>query len=208
MKKIFMIAVMAVAAVSANAQLWIGGEIGFNSTTNTFKTGAHSQDFTSSNFTFAPEIGYNLSDNWAVAAKIGYEYSENNAEIASLVDQFEVPDYFKGLNTNTFYINPYARYTFLKAGNFSAFVDGGVAYGFIHLNGTSDIVSNVNMFKVGVNPGVAYAINPKVGLVAHIGDLSYKTQWVKVKDTDIKLSQSKINVGLWNAISFGAYYNF
>ena len=31
MKKIVMMAVMAVAALSANAQVWVGGEVGFTS---------------------------------------------------------------------------------------------------------------------------------------------------------------------------------
>lgn len=203
-----MIAVMAVAAVSANAQLWIGGEVGFNSTTNTIKEGSVSVDQNSKNFTIAPELGYNLSDKWAIAAKLGYEYSENDANIAAFIADFDAPSFLRNINTNTFYINPYVRYTFVKVGNFSAFLDGGVAYGFSHINGTSDYLNNINLFKVSVNPGVAYALNPKVGLVAHIGDVSYKTQWMSVKEADVKFSQDKFNIGLWNSISFGAYYNF
>ena len=60
MKKIMMIAAMMVAAVSANAQVWIGGEVGFNTTTNTVKVNGVSTDETTNNFTIAPEIGYNL----------------------------------------------------------------------------------------------------------------------------------------------------
>ena len=37
MKKIMMIAVMAVAAISANAQMWVGGNLGFNTEKKKFE---------------------------------------------------------------------------------------------------------------------------------------------------------------------------
>jgi hypothetical protein len=209
MKKIMMIAAMMVAAVSANAQVWIGGEVGFNTSTNTVKVSGVSTDETTNNFTIAPEIGYNLSDKWAVAVKVAFAHSGNNAQVAALVANWGI----NNATTNAFAINPYARYTFVKSGNFSAFVDGGIGYISTHVNGTSDFLNNINQIKVGINPGVAYAISPKVSLVAHLGDLSYQNTWCKVKeidafDFDYKVSQGKFNIGLWNSISFGAYYNF
>lgn len=55
MKKIMMIAVMAVAALAANAQTWVGGTIGLN----TEKTQFESTDLSSgTSFQIAPEIGY------------------------------------------------------------------------------------------------------------------------------------------------------
>lgn len=191
MKKILMIAVMAVAAVSANAQWWIGGEIGLNTTGGSIKNKiadvtVTADKTTNVDFTIAPEIGYNINDNWAVAAKLVFKHDEYNGGI-----------------TNSFNINPYVRYTFVKAGNFSVFCDGGVSYGISHDKGDN---ANTNNLSVGLNPGISYAISPKVGLVAHIGDLSYNTSWYK--DGDYKNTDNKFNVGLWNSISFGAYYNF
>ena len=208
MKKFFVMAVMAVSALSANAQWWAGGEIGFNTTTNTQKINGVKTDATSNNFTIAPEVGYNLNDNWAVALKIGYAHNENNTEIADLIESNSVLILPSKVATNAFSINPYVRYTFVKAGNFSAFVDGGVGYSSIHVNGMSDIINNVNQFNVGINPGVAYAVSPKVSLVAHVGDLSYQNMWCKAKNVDVKVSEGKFNISLWNSISLGAYYSF
>ena len=191
MKKIMMIAAMMVAAVSANAQVYVGGGIGFQTTSQ--------GDNTNTVIKIMPEIGYNLSENWAVGIALGYGHSKNTVS-ANGVDV--------SVKTDVFSINPYARYTFVKSGNFSAFVDGGVAYSTIHINGTSDVLGNINQVKVGFNPGVAYAISPKVGLVAHLGDLSYESTWCKAKNVDVKVSEGKFNIGLWNSISFGAYYNF
>jgi hypothetical protein len=209
MKKIVMMAVMAVAALSANAQVWICGEVGFNTSTNTVKVAGVSSDKTTNNFVIAPEIGYNLNEKWAVAMKIGYVHAGNNEEIKELINNYGVLPFNLGsTTTNAFTINPYARYTFVKAGNFSFFVDGGVGYSSVHVNGLSDYMKNINLIKVGINPGVTYAISPKVSLVAHVGDLSYQNMWSKAKNVDLKVSQGKFNIGLWNSISFGAYYNF
>jgi len=206
MKKIFMMAVMAVAALSANAQVWVGGEVGFNTNTNTVKVSGISSDKTTNYFVIAPEVGYNLNEKWAVAMKLGFNHSDNNAEITELVNSSYDLN-LRSTATNAFSINPYVRYTFVKAGNFSFFADGGVGYASIHVNGTSDYMKNINQFKVGINPGVTYAISPKVTLVAHVGDLSYQNMWCKAKNVDLKVSQGKFNISLWNSISFGAYVN-
>ncbi len=207
MKKILMsLAALAVAA-TMNAQVWVGGEVGFNSDKTTIKTNGQSQSVTTNNFTLAPEIGYNLSDKWAVAIKLGFSHNEDNGAAKALIEGAGFPVAGK-LMSNSFTINPYARYTFVKAGNFSAFVDGGISYGTTHVNNMSNVMNNINSFGVGINPGVTYAVSPKVSLVAHIGDLSYNAMWTKAKNVDIKANNGKFNISLWNSISFGAYYNF
>lgn len=201
MKKFIIAAIVAVSAMTANAQVWIGGNIGFNTTTNTVKVGDVSTDNSAQNFEIAPEVGYNLGDNWAIALKIGYAHT---AEKTLGIDNYKVSG-----RANSFSINPYVRYTFVKAGNFSAFVDGGVALASTHINGTSDYLENPFAISVGINPGIAYAVSNKVTLVAHIGDLSYSNISVKTKsDVPVKVSSSKFNINLINSISFGAYYNF
>ena len=205
MKKILMVAVMAAAAVSANAQWWIGGELGINtnsgSTKNTQTVAGTTLETTTDDntnvyFEISPEVGYNLSDKWAVALALSFSHSD--AE-----------------KTNAFSVKPYVRYTFLKAGNFSAFCDGGVTYKTSHIRNDK---ANTNTIAVGLNPGVTYAVSPKVTLVAHLGDLSYQTSWKKYDESgttagiawsrELKRTTNNFNFGLWNAISFGAYYNF
>ena len=66
-----MIAVMAVAAVSANAQWYIGGSFGLNFTKAT--KDADSQ----TTLNIAPEVGYNINDNWAVGAQVGFGMVNN-----------------------------------------------------------------------------------------------------------------------------------
>ena len=71
MKKILLsLAALAVAA-TMNAQVWIGGEVGF--TTNHTNGSGH----TALELNIAPDIGYTLSDNCSVAFALGYSHTSN-----------------------------------------------------------------------------------------------------------------------------------
>ena len=110
MKKLFVMAVMAVAALNANAQWWAGGSFALN-----FDNNGRNGDQNTTSFEIAPEVGYNLSDNWAVAIALGFG-TTNNAAVSEGVDSYyggkldEANNYFK--------VAPYARYTFCKTGPF------------------------------------------------------------------------------------------
>jgi len=185
MKKIMMTLAAVCVAATMNAQTWVGGELGF---TGSHVNGSESTDKT---FTLAPEIGYNLDENLAVAVKLGWGYASTQT-LASL-GTFS--------NVNTYSINPYARYTFVKAGNFSVFVDGGISYSAIHVQGAE---KNINQFGAAVVPGIAYAVSDKVTLVSHLGEgLYFKHTWIE----DVARTNN-YGLNLFNGISFGAYYNF
>lgn len=180
MKKLIMAALVAVASVSANAQYWAGGEVGFN----TSRTSLDGHTLGKENqVTLAPEVGYKLNDKWDVAVKLEYEHVDEK----------------HGTNANGFAFNPYVRYTYFKSGKFTAFIDGGFSYGFIHESGVDD---NLNQWQIALNPGISYGLTDKVGLVAHVGDLS----WTFAKQGDVK--NNTFDLGVTNAITFGAYVNF
>ena len=146
MKKMIFMAMMAICAVSANAQVWIGGNLGYDfDKNNGVKTHAIS---------ISPEVGYNLSDKWAIAANLDYTYGK-------VVNAGSV---------NTFTITPYVRYTFAKAGMASFFVDGGLEGGVQKVEG----FDAEGVFGIGFQPGVALQISPKVSLVTKLGCLGYR----------------------------------
>lgn len=180
MKKFILAALVAVVSVSANAQFWAGGSVGFNTSKSSIDGNELSKE---NNFNLIPEVGYKLNDNWDVAVALGYVHTSGKG-IAS---------------KNGFAINPYARYTFAKSGDFSFFADGGFAYGFNHESGVED---NLNFWEIAIKPGIAYALSEKVSLVAHVGNLS----WQFAKKGDVKTNTFDINVT--NAITFGAYVSF
>lgn len=184
MKKIMMTLAAVAVAATMNAQVWMGGELTIS--------GSHTNgsDNTDKVFTIAPEIGYNLNDNFAVAVKLGFSHASTK-EIAG--NAFS--------NVNAYSVNPYVRYNFVKAGNFAAFVDGGIGYTTLHVQGAD---KNFNQVGVSVVPGISYAVSEKVGLVAHLGEgLYFKHTWLKDA-----VRNNSYGLNLFNGISFGAYYNF
>ena len=190
MKKILMTLAAVAVATTMNAQIWAGGELGFSTKHN---NGAEGNEKT---FTVAPEIGYNLDDNFAVAIKFGYAHTNPNKY---------------GEITNKWSINPYVRYTFVKAGNFSAFVDGGVNWSTEHAQGDK---KNENAFGININPGIAYNVSDKVTLAAHFGEgLYYKHNWkADYVENDVVVAaghrSNEFGLNLLNGVSFSAYYNF
>lgn len=179
MKKILLAAVVAFSSLAANAQIWVGGSLGANFTTPDYD-GAE----TLKEFTISPEVGYTLNDNWDIALAI-------NTGIQS----------YDGESATSFSIEPYARYTFANMGKVSFFVDGGFSYGTTEeLGADGKATEGVDAFTVGVRPGVKFAVNEKLGLVAKLGYLGY---------TNVKDSYSAFGFNVSGAaLSFGAYWNF
>lgn len=179
MKKIILAALVAIVSVSANAQFWAGGSVGFNTSKTTID--GNELDKTNS-FTLAPEVGYKLNDKWDIAMALEYSHKSGNTP-----------------SINGFAINPYVRYTFAQSGDFSFFADGGFSYGFLHTSGVED---NTNIWQIAIKPGISYALSEKVSLVAHVGNLG----WSFAKTGDAKTNAFDIEVT--NAITFGAYVSF
>ena len=184
MKKIFMTLAAVWVAATMNAQTYIGGGIGLQSTSHDGNT--------NTTIKLMPEIGYNLNDSWAIGIALGYGESKNTVK----VNNVEVSE-----KTKAFTVNPYARYTFAKFDKVNLFIDGGLEYGHTDVAG-----SKTNAFAVGLKPGVAVNLNDKLSFVAHAGFLGYQTS-----KPDYEGAKSTNTFGFdldGSDLSFGFYYNF
>ncbi len=92
-----MIAVVCLATLAANAQVYVGGSLGFSNTSYDGESSA--------SYKFMPEVGYVLDEEWAIGISLGYADVDDGAEKA-------------------FSVAPYARWTFLTMNKVSLFVDG------------------------------------------------------------------------------------
>ena len=149
--------------------------------------------------TTTSETDISVSDTTALSSRTMRELTDDDLNI-------------KFNHVNTWAINPYLRYTFVKVGNFSAFLDGGIEFASQHAKGYK---KNLSTFGVSVKPGIAYNVSDKVTLVAHLGDgLYYAHKWNKSFEGDTKYAVqpsnnwNKFGFQLLNGVSFGAYYNF
>ena len=184
MKKIFAVALVAMMAMTANAQIYVGGGIGFQTT---------SQDGNSDTFfKIMPEIGYNLNEDWAVGVAVGYGESKTTTKVNGV----KLSDKVKA-----FEIAPYARYTFAKIDMVNLFIDGTVGY-----QHTDNAGLKNNTFGLGLKPGIAVNLNDKLSFVAHVGFFGYENS---KDDYDGAEAVNTFGVNLDGSnLSFGVYYNF
>lgn len=189
MKKLFVTICLAVAAMAANAQTYVGGELGF------WRNGEDGNNKTS--FTLAPELGYNLDDTWALGIKLGYNYNYAGAGNFNIGNVVSAEGH---VTRNTFTVEPYVRASYAKFGPVRLFIDGGFAFATYKdkytatVNDKSQSESNDahNAWQVGFKPGVALDLNDHFSFIAHAGFLGYRHS-----------DPSKYN----NALEDGAYGN-
>lgn len=181
MKKILMTLFVAAMAMTANAQVYVGGSVGIGSV----KFGSNDAETT---YKFVPEIGYNLNKDWAVGLAFGYQ--KGACSIGN-------GNYGQDVSTELVQVNPYVRYTAVKTNFVNVFVDGGVGFGSYKDLGTQ--------FQLGLRPGVAVNLNKNISFVAHVGFIGFESFSPK-GDGD---SSNTVGVDLdGNNITFGMYVNF
>lgn len=148
MKKFFAIALLTVASLSASAQVYLGGSVGY----------WHDDTADSDSFTIKPEIGYEINETWGVGTTIGYTYTKADDVKAHL-----------------FELAPYARYTYFRTDNnlLNLFVDGQVGLGIGSTKYDDDSETAV-YWNIGFRPGVAININDKFSFETKFGFLGYQ----------------------------------
>ena len=152
MKKTLFAIALAMTTMAINAQVFVGGGFGFSSSKY------EGSDYSSTTFSFSPEVGYVLDDVWSFGLPIGLSTSKTASEKAYDLE-----------GDTSWSIAPYARYTFFKSGNLSVFVDG-----ILGLSGMNDSDTNVSL---SVAPGVAYGFTDNICMVTRLGSLGWNNQY-------------------------------
>lgn len=189
MKKILMTLVVAAMAVSANAQLYVGGGVGYGSE-KLDVDGAESV----ASWKIIPEVGYNFTDDMAVGIAFGWEGSNKGGQ-------------------KSFEINPYFRYTFFNQGMVSLFADATVGYKHYYsnptakINGVSTHVEEYNVFGAGLKPGVAFNVTEKFSVVAHVGFLGWQQDKWKLNGATTKKNAYGFDLD-GNNLTLSLYYKF
>ena len=144
MKKILLTLAVAAASLTANAQVYLGGEVG----------AWRSSDNNHTSVTIHPEVGYKLSDKWDLGLGFGYSYN-----------------YYDGAKVHNLTVDPYARWSFVKFGPVKLFLDMGFGSNPVKVKDGGDAEV---AWRVGVMPGVSVALNEKIDFIAHTGFLGYR----------------------------------
>lgn len=204
MKKIMMTLAAVAVAATMNAQMYIGGGIGFS--TSKDKTDPTDEQ-TITGFTIQPEFGYQLDDKFGVGIVLGYTNTKTKHE--GVVSGIA---YSSDVKASAFQIKPYLRYQCFTAGKFNVFVDGGLGFQTI----SRDNMKNELDFGLFVSPGIAYNVSEKWSIVAHLNDMFglgyHKDAVADVEGApdaptsfNVGFATGGFNVG---SLTFGVYYNF
>ncbi len=208
------VALMSVA-LSASAQYYVGGSLGFTSTS------ISDTDQDGSSFKILPEIGYQLDKDLSIGVQVGYSHgyaafgsltvSDIKAAMNTLASTYaDIND--EEMKLNSFTIAPYVRYTIAEWGKLNVFVEGYIGYTNITSDGTpntsgstSNNKTKVNAFEIGVRPGVKLQLTDRVSVLCKLGSLGYLT--AKEKESDMKLNRFGFDADTYNAL-LGFNFNF
>lgn len=168
MKKIILTALIAVSSLAANAQVFLGGSVGFGVSKET----KDAKSMTT--LSIMPTIGYNFNDSWALVVDLSESYAKKG-----------------DANTNTFGIGAKARWSCAKVDNFTFFLDGGLGYQTTNKDGD-------NFLQIGIVPGVKYAVTKNVEFITKIGFLGYTKQLNNEKGSDfgLKFNTNALSFGM------------
>lgn len=143
MKKVLLTLVLAFTGIfAANAQVWLGGSLAFN--TNKY------EDTRGTYYFLGPEVGYSFG-NWSVATALGYS-SGITSHIGGPTNKYIV---------NAFYVMPYVRYNVYNIEKFTLFLDG--AFDFIGWRDKYNVDGEITYgrdlqktWQAGIKPGIAF----------------------------------------------------
>ena len=183
MKKFLLMVVVALTTLTANAQFYVGGELGVWQDTDADQT----------TLTIAPGLGYEFNEKWAAGGEVVFSMMTDN--------------YTK------FAIAPYARWSFFESNRVKLFLDMGFGvsvtnfdYDVIDVedaeNGDIEADDDVTGFRIGVQPGIAFKLNDHFSVLAKVGFLGFDNEYAKVGREGFGLNVSGDN------LRFGIEYTF
>ena len=209
-KKLLVLVALLACIATAQAQVYVGGSVGFTSS----KIDNGGTDKSGSSFKLIPDIGYKMDDNLSIGVQVGYSHgmcsfgsltvADVKGAMSSLISTYaDVND--EDMKLNSFTIAPYIRYNALNFGNASFFFEGYVGYTNIKSDATpttSGGMSNnevsFNAFELGVRPGISYRLGSKVDVICKLGSVGFIS--AKEKDTDYKITRFGVSLDSYNVL--------
>ena len=216
MKKIMMTLAAVCVAATMNAQMYIGGTIGYGKTVSKTAT----IETTRNLFTFAPEWGMAIDDKLGVGVE--FAYTTGSVEDKWIGDGADPMKRTKPSST-TVALRPYLRYQAFQVGKLNVFVDGGVNFAIskdkeVGFDGNGNIYDNKAGMDLGlfVQPGIAYNVTDKWSIVAKLENM-FTIGYGKGQVADLPNTPdapTSFSAGLTTggftsgSLRFGVYYNF
>lgn len=218
MKKLFITIAFVAAAMFAQAQFFVGGNIGLN--TQSSKITVEQNGVSASadgpkwfGFEFNPSVGYMFNDNMGVGLDLVFVYGKETEK---------GDDYTLTTKGTTLGFAPYFRYVFAEVDNFKFYADAKIDYRWRTPKATleQDGVSlsmdgdKTSQLFLGVVPGMAYQLTDNISMNCQLNILSlgYTSTKLEEKDDDVttttKYSEFDFGVNDATPITIGFFYTF
>jgi len=170
---------------SAHSQVFLGGtgNVSFQSVDNNNPNGS----VKTKSLILNPRIGFFLSDNVVAGLELGYE----NHDYAGYGD-------YHLLSAGLF-----SRYFFKNHERIRFFGDLSATYGIGQELRTGDKAFDIQEFRAQLQPGVSFALTPKVHLQLTVGNLQYGVSTPNGYSNSTKsfsVSLNRIGAGIWFAL--------
>lgn len=178
MKRIFFIVIVALCAISAEAQVYVGGTFGISVETNK----ADDESHTNSVYSISPEVGYQINKVWSVGVSVGASYTVVGG----------------GDDVTMWGVSPYVRAIYARAGAVDFFAEGAFSYE----KAKNDYLS-VDGWGIGLRPGILVNLSKRLQLVGRTVLFKYSS----TGDKPYKVKQTGFTLG-GNNVEVGVQYNF
>lgn len=226
MKKLFITIAFVAAAMFANAQFFVGGNLGMAMENGKIKAANSGttveQDAPKAfTFTFAPSLGYMFNDNMGVGLDLMFGMGKVTAKTYNDPN----PVITTTTKTTTIGFAPYFRYVFAEVDNFKFYADARIEYLMStpkiegEQSGTTVTVDGpkTTNFGVGIVPGMQYNLTDNISMncALNILELGFASEKTVTKDVDgqgteltEKTNEFGFGVNYATPITIGFFYTF
>lgn len=170
-----------------------GGNINLTSSNQETNSPPNSANTDNFSFTFAPRVGYFVSDNISMGVSLGFSQSSTKYSTSAGSTQDTEN------TTTSFSPSLFARFHKPLNEQLYLFIEpsiqlstGTQKYTFNDVTTETDITS----FGVGVRPGIAWFITNQMGLQLTTGNLSYSKMKRSPEDSDDEITNSNFNLNM------------
>ena len=225
MKKLFITIAFVAAAMFAQAQLFVGGNLGMGTTSQTYKLEGGGMTLTQDmpktfNFTLAPTVGFMFNENMGVGLDLGFGFGKTTLKYYD--DETGELQGTRTIKETTIGFAPYFRYVFAEVENFKFYADARIEYSMtkpkatIESGGMSLTVdgAKTTTFGIGVVPGMAYMLTDNISMncALNILELGFVTTKEKTEDDGVtetyKTNEFGFGVNGATPITIGFFYTF
>jgi hypothetical protein len=222
MKKVILSAILALsAATMANAQLFVGGSVGFDGNGTTTPIGTDKDEAYQGDFAWrlSPVVGYTLSDKFLVGVIFGFGTDAGNTSASQTIGGTTTEN---SSSNFAWGITPIARYTAFTLGKFGLAAEARIGIGGTSskstIAGTSTDGPSEFTFGIGAVPVVTYGLTDNLVLFSYLNFLNvgFAHTSITTPGVDRKASENTYGLGvdandlagLIGTISIGAIWQF